>query len=68
MNMIKELGNAGLAAIADLRTDLVEAKAKEFSVPTFYSSAEELLNDDNIQGVILSLPANVRAALYQICR
>ena len=63
MNMITDLDNVELTAIADLQADLLEAKAKEFAVETFYTTAEELLDDDNVEAVILSLPANARTKL-----
>ena len=63
LNMIKELDDVEVTAVADLRSDLVEATAKEFEVDKFYTSGEELFDDDNVEAVILSLPANARTKL-----
>ena len=58
-----ELPHVDLVAIADLRTDLAQELADQHGVPTVYAAADELLAEDNIEAVVLALPAVFRADL-----
>ncbi|OHB51359.1 MAG: hypothetical protein A2Y10_02415 [Planctomycetes bacterium GWF2_41_51] len=52
-----------LVAVADVRKELAEAAARKFNLKKFYTNAEDLINDEDVDAVILSLPACLRTKL-----
>lgn len=54
---------ARAALVCDLRPDVAQKTAVEFSVPRWTSSVDEVLADPSIDGVVLSLPANIRTEI-----
>lgn len=63
LRALAKLKTARAAAVCDLRGELAHKTATEFGVPRWTTSAEELLADPQIHGVILALPAFARTAL-----
>ena len=49
-----------VVAVADVREEAAREAAEAFGVGTVYKSAEALIADDRIEGVILALPTGVR--------
>ncbi len=60
---LMQCADARLVAVADLREDVARKMAAEFNVGKVCIDPHELLADDEIDGVILALPANVRTDL-----
>ena len=58
-----ESADIELAAIADLRPEVLQSFADAHDVKAAYAEGEELLEDDRVQGVVLAMPANVRTEL-----
>lgn len=52
-----------LVAVADLRTEVAQAIAIQHGVAIVYGPAEELLADNNIEAVVLAMPAHIRTEL-----
>lgn len=52
-----------LVAVADLIEERVKAAAEKYSIPAVYKSGDELLEDDNVEAVVLAMPARERAPL-----
>jgi predicted dehydrogenase len=52
-----------VAAVADVRRDVAQAVAKKHGVKHVYGSAEELLADKDVQGVVLAMPTCLRLEL-----
>jgi UDP-N-acetyl-2-amino-2-deoxyglucuronate dehydrogenase len=52
-----------LVAIADLKEDLGQEKAKTNGIPKVYVEGLDLLEDDSIEGIVLALPACWRGVL-----
>lgn len=52
-----------LAAVADIRSEAARAAAAEHRVSRVYDSADALLADPQIDGVILAMPAGMRAGV-----
>ena len=49
-----------VTALADVRVELAQQKAREFAVPKFYADGSALLNDPEVDAVVLALPTAVR--------
>ncbi len=66
MNAAQQADHIELTAVADLNEESAKAAAEKYGARKSYSSAEELINDDEIEGVVLALWAAHRpkAALY----
>jgi len=52
-----------LVALADLDRDLVQKVAEAHDVPTVHEKAEDLIDDDQVEAVVLALPTGVRLNL-----
>jgi predicted dehydrogenase len=52
-----------LVAIADLRKEAVIKAAEDYNVKKAYTDADELLADDQVQGVVLAMPTAPRTEL-----
>jgi len=53
--------NAELVAVADKIPERADAKGKEFNVPGIYYSADDLINADNVEAVVLAFQTNGRS-------
>jgi len=51
---------AELIAVADVIEERAKAMAEKYSVPTYYTNEDDMLNDDRIEAVALAMPAGVR--------
>ncbi len=63
LRALAKLKTARAAAVCDLRGEMAQKTAAEFGVPRWTTSADELLADPTIDGVILALPAFARTEL-----
>ncbi len=63
LRALAKLKTARAAAVCDLRGEMAQKTAAEFGVPRWTTSADELLADPAIDGVILALPAFARTEL-----
>lgn len=59
VRVFSEIGN--LAAVCDANAELAELRSKEFNVPIL--SIDQILNSNDIQGVVIAAPAIQHAAL-----
>ena len=50
-NLVQRVPNARLVAVADPKADLAEDFAREFGVPKWYKSHQELLSDPDVEAV-----------------
>lgn len=57
---LRDYPAAKLAAVADVREEVAHKMAAEFGVERVYTDPDELMRDDEIEGVVLALPANAR--------
>jgi len=60
---IQQSSLVNFVAVADSIPERVQEIAKEYNVPTTYSSGDELLEDKDIEAVILAMPTGVRTEL-----
>jgi predicted dehydrogenase len=61
-NLVRNFSELGaLSSICDPNTEIVEKYAKQFSVKK--CSFTEILNDPNIKGVVLTVPAHLHASM-----
>jgi len=51
---------AELVAVADIIEERAKTMAEKYSVPTYYTNEDDMLNDDRIEAVALAMPAGVR--------
>ncbi|MBN1669825.1 MAG: Gfo/Idh/MocA family oxidoreductase [Kiritimatiellae bacterium] len=51
---------ANVVAVADVVEDRAKARAEEFGVPAWYTTAEDLLQDERVDAVVLAMPTGVR--------
>ena len=63
IQMATRSGRIDLVAIADLQPALLEQRARQYSVPAAYASAEDLLADPAVEAVVLAMPACFRTEL-----
>ncbi len=49
-----------LTAVADLQQELAHRTAAQYGVPAAYSSADQLIDDANVDAVVLAMPAAYR--------
>jgi len=63
LKSVQELAAIRVAALADVREDVVRQAAQTYHVETVYTDADELLADPNIEAVVLALPAHARTDL-----
>jgi predicted dehydrogenase len=63
LRALAKMKTARAAVVCDLRPELAQKAASEFGVPRWSGSADEVLADPGIDGVILALPAFARTAL-----
>src|SRR5436190_8420229 len=59
---LRDIPNSELVAVARARADQAEAFAGEFGVPRWYSTAEELIADEEIEAVYIATPVHLHAA------
>ncbi len=52
-----------LAALADVREEAVQPLAEKHNVATTYSTAEDLIDDESIEAIVIAMPAHLRTAL-----
>ena len=52
-----------VVAVADIREEAARQTAGTFGVSTVYSSAEQLLDDERVEAVVLAMPADVRTKI-----
>ncbi len=52
-----------LVAVSDLIEERVKTAAEKYNIPAVYSSGSELLDDDNVEAVVLAMPARERTPL-----
>jgi predicted dehydrogenase len=55
--------NIELLAVADLRPGVAQEIADLHGVPRVYSDAESLIGDEDIEAVVLAMPAHIRTGL-----
>ena len=53
--------NITLEAVCDISSELAEKVGKEHNAKKIYADINDVLHDDQVEGVILALPANLRA-------
>jgi inositol 2-dehydrogenase len=58
MHLAHRVPNANLIAVADVRDSLAETFAKEHSIPKWYKSHEEMLDDNDIHSVAVISPTS----------
>lgn len=63
LRALAKIKTARAAAVCDLRSEFAQKTAAEFGVPRWTTSADELLADPTIDGVILALPACARTEI-----
>lgn len=59
---IKEIENARLVAVSDVRADLAQKLATKYNVKS-YTTVEALLNDKEVEAVYIAVPHNLHAEL-----
>ena len=59
---LRDLPHSELFAVARARPDQAESFAKEFGVPRWYATAEELFADEEIDAVYIATPVHLHAA------
>lgn len=59
---LRDIPDSELAAVARARPDQAESFAREFQVPRWHSSADELFADEEIDAVYLATPVHLHAA------
>jgi len=55
--------DVSIEAVADIDFQLAQMKAKEFGVPKAYASAEELINDVNLDAIVIGVPNKSHAPI-----
>lgn len=60
LRALAKMKTARAAVICDLRADVAQKTAADFGVPRWTTSADEVLADPSIDGIILALPACAR--------
>ncbi len=61
-NLVRNFSELGvLSSICDPNTEIVEQYSKQFNVKKF--SITEIINDPNIKGVVLAVPAHLHASM-----
>ncbi len=60
LRALAKMKTARAAVICDLRSDVAQKTAADFGVPRWTTSADEVLADPSIDGIILALPACAR--------
>jgi predicted dehydrogenase len=63
LEMLRRIPGADIVAVADTNRALAEAAAKKFDIPRVYGSAEELLDDAEVEVVHDCAPNNVHFAI-----
>ena len=63
LDLIKECPGAEAIAVADIQEERAKAIAEKYSIPSFYTSENDLLKDERIDGVILAMPTGVRTPI-----
>jgi predicted dehydrogenase len=63
LRALAKMTTARAAIVCDVRTEVAQKTATEFGVPRWCASADEVLADPTIDGVILALPACARTEL-----
>jgi len=64
MNVVSRLTeDVEMAAVTDAYLPLAEQRAKEYGIPRVYRSAEELINDEGIDAVIIGVPNKYHASI-----
>ena len=63
LKLAAEYADAQVVAVADMMVERAKATAEKFSIPSYYGSDDELLNDARIQAVVLALPTGVRTPI-----
>jgi predicted dehydrogenase len=56
LNAAKGESSIAITAVADMNEQVAKDTADEFSVPTFYASAEALIEDPNVEAVVFAIP------------
>ncbi len=54
---------AKVIAVADVMRDRAKARAEQFKIPAVYSSADELMQNPDIEAVVMALPTGIRTPL-----
>jgi predicted dehydrogenase len=52
-----------IGAVADIRAEVAQTVAAEYSIDKVYTDAEQLLADPDIEAVVLAMPAHIRTQL-----
>ena len=56
--------NITLEAVCDISSELAEKVGKEHNAKKIYADINDVLHDDQVEGVILALPANLRVTIF----
>src|SRR5262245_59180649 len=59
----QELPMARVAAVADISEERAKAVSQQYGIPKSYTDPLSLMEDPEVDGVILALPAGFRAGL-----
>lgn len=63
MQSAVELDHVNLIAVADLQEERARETAARFNVPRYYTDPKALMDDPDVEGVVLALPAGFRIGL-----
>jgi len=63
LRMAQNSGAVDIVAVADLREESARRAAESFGIGKYYTSADDLLSDDEVEGVVLAMPTAARMGL-----
>lgn len=63
LKMAATMPHVAITAVCDVQSQLVESTGQQFNIPHRYTDADALLANEEIDGVVIALPANLRTAI-----